>query len=450
MLPTVSGRINDITRLTPQYGGSGTFAGQDNRMNNITVDGSYFNNSFGLGGQPGDRTGVAPISLEAIEQVQVSVAPFDVRQGNFVGAGVNTVTRSGTNRLSASIYHRFRNESFVGTEAKGLAFNPGVFSTDTTGGWAGGPIVKNRLFAFGSYEKQEDTRPLSTFRANAGGETAAGSVTRVLASDLNAISALAVGEFRLRDRPVREHRQADAGQAVPRQGRLQPEQQQQDQLPLQPAGFEHRRAAVDLVVARLRPQLRARTRHSSASRTRTTTILENYQVRHRRVELDHRHQHVEQPHGRLHDQRREPRRHRHALPVHRHPRRRRRGVHLLRQRALHAEQRAALQHVPAAGQLHEVQQPPLADIRRSLEKYNSENVFFPGKQSAYVYNSLADFYTDLNGYLANPNRTTSPVTLRRFQVRYTQHPRAGEADSAAGGAGTPAATPRTCGGRSRM
>ena len=100
MLPTVSGRINDITRLTPQYGGSGTFAGQDNRMNNITVDGSYFNNSFGLGGQPGDRTGVAPISLEAIEQVQVSVAPFDVRQGNFVGAGVNTVTRSGTNRLT--------------------------------------------------------------------------------------------------------------------------------------------------------------------------------------------------------------------------------------------------------------------------------------------------------------------------------------------------------------
>ena len=110
VLPTVSGRINDITRLTPQYGGSGTFAGQDNRMNNITVDGSYFNNSFGLGGQPGDRTGVAPISLEAIEQVQVSVAPYDVRQGNFVGAGVNTVTRSGTNRLSASVYHRFRNE----------------------------------------------------------------------------------------------------------------------------------------------------------------------------------------------------------------------------------------------------------------------------------------------------------------------------------------------------
>src|SRR5712691_308583 len=112
-LPTISGRITDITRLTPQYGGSGTFAGQDNRANNVTVDGSYFNNSFGLGvttGGIGDRTGVAPISLEAIEQVQVSVAPYDVRQGNFTGAGVNTVTRSGTNSITASVYRRTRNE----------------------------------------------------------------------------------------------------------------------------------------------------------------------------------------------------------------------------------------------------------------------------------------------------------------------------------------------------
>src|SRR6266540_720386 len=138
-LPTVSGRINDLTRLSPQYGGAGSFAGQDNRMNNITVDGSYFNNSFGLAGQPGDRTGVAPISLEAIEQIQVSVAPYDVRQGNFVGAGVNTVTRSGSNNFTGSFYRRMRNESFVGTEAAGLTFNPGTFTTYNTGVWAGGP-----------------------------------------------------------------------------------------------------------------------------------------------------------------------------------------------------------------------------------------------------------------------------------------------------------------------
>lgn len=130
-LPTTTGRLDSITRLTPQAGGGGSFAGQDNRLNNITVDGSYFNNSFGLAGTPGERTGVAPISLSAIEQVQVSVAPFDVRQGNFVGASVNTVTRSGTNQFRGSIYSQFRNESLVGTKAKGLTVNPGTSTSAT-------------------------------------------------------------------------------------------------------------------------------------------------------------------------------------------------------------------------------------------------------------------------------------------------------------------------------
>ena len=143
-------------------------------MNNITVDGSSFNNSFGLGGQPGDRTGVAPISLEAIEQIQVNVAPFDVRQGSFTGAGVNTVTRSGTNRLSGSFYHRFRDQDWVGTEAAGQTVNPGTFTFRNTGGWAAGPIIKNKWFAFGNYEDQMDKRPLTTFRANKGGEPVGG------------------------------------------------------------------------------------------------------------------------------------------------------------------------------------------------------------------------------------------------------------------------------------
>ena len=175
-LPTISGRISDLTRMTPQASGD-SFAGQDSRQNNMTVDGSYFNSPFGLGsGQPGGRTGVAPISLESIEQVQVSVAPYDVRQGNFIGAAVNTVTRSGTNQFTGSVYHRMRNEDFVGTEAKGLAVNPGTFTFRDTGVWGGGPIFRNKLFVFGNYENEEDKRPLHTFRANAGGEPVGGSV----------------------------------------------------------------------------------------------------------------------------------------------------------------------------------------------------------------------------------------------------------------------------------
>src|SRR6185503_8817706 len=194
-----SGRITDITRLTPQYGGNGSIAGQDNRANNMTVDGSYFNNSFGLGvttGGIGDRTGVAPISLEMIEQVQVSVAPYDVRQGNFTGAGINTVTKSGTNKITASVYHRTRNESYVGEEAAGLTVNPGVFTIHTTGVWAGGPIVKNKLFAFGAFEKQDDTRPLTTFTSNPGGAPVGGNTTRVNSSDLSTLSSYLSTNFK--------------------------------------------------------------------------------------------------------------------------------------------------------------------------------------------------------------------------------------------------------------
>ena len=194
-MPTVRGLISDFTRLTPQTSGANSFGGADSRMNNMTVNGAAFNNSFGLGGQPGERTGVAPISLEAIEQVQVSIAPYDVRQGNFVGASVDTITRSGTNSLRASVYHRFRNEEFVGTEAAGLVFNPGTFNTTNTGLWAGAPVIKNRLFLFGNYENEADARPLSTFRANSGGEAVGGNVTRVLASDMTNLSAFLKSSF---------------------------------------------------------------------------------------------------------------------------------------------------------------------------------------------------------------------------------------------------------------
>jgi hypothetical protein len=187
-LPSISGRIGDITRLTPQSNGY-SFGGQDDRQNNITIDGSFFNNSFGLGeGQPGGRTGVAPISLEALEQIQVNVAPYDVRQGGFIGASINSVTRSGTNQLSGSFYHRMRDDSFVGTEAAGAAVNPGTFTYRNTGFWAGGPIVRNRLFLFGNYENQLQESPLNTLVANRGGEPVGGNITRVLASDLEQLS----------------------------------------------------------------------------------------------------------------------------------------------------------------------------------------------------------------------------------------------------------------------
>src|SRR5438093_1370204 len=191
-LPTISRRIEDLLRLTPQYSPMSfgfSFAGQDNRLNNMTIDGSYFNNSFGLAGQPGDRTGVAPVSLDALQQLQVNVAPYDVRQGNFVGAGVNMVTKSGTNDVTGSIFYNTRSDNFVGTEAGPNTFNPGTFKYHDVGVALGGPIIRNRLFFFGSFEHDGQTAPGTTFLANAGSQPVTGNVTRVLASHLDSLSS---------------------------------------------------------------------------------------------------------------------------------------------------------------------------------------------------------------------------------------------------------------------
>ncbi len=111
-LPTVSRSIMDVTRLSP-YGGNGmSFGGTDGRTANFTVDGANFNNNFGLSDRlPG---GGNPISLEAIEELQVVIAPYDVRQTNFIGGGVNAITKSGTNKFNASAYVFHRNENMRG------------------------------------------------------------------------------------------------------------------------------------------------------------------------------------------------------------------------------------------------------------------------------------------------------------------------------------------------
>lgn len=151
-LPTISRSITDITKLSP-YGGNGmSFAGTDGRTANFTVDGSNFNNNFGLSSNlPG---GGNPISIDAIEEVQVVISPYDVRQTNFIGGGVNAITKSGTNTFkgSAYVYHRnenMRGNAVAGTEMSGARDKD---RTTTYGATLGGPIVKNKLFFFANFE----------------------------------------------------------------------------------------------------------------------------------------------------------------------------------------------------------------------------------------------------------------------------------------------------------
>ena len=168
-LPTVNRSINDVTRLSP-YGGNGmSFAGSDGRTANFTVDGANFNNNFGLNdGLPG---GGNHISIDAIEELQVVISPYDVRQTNFIGGGVNAITKSGTNTFKGSAYIYHRNENMRGNTVAGTEIS-GARDRDrnTTYGFTlGGPIIKNKLFFFVNAEYSQTPSVAVRWRASENG-----------------------------------------------------------------------------------------------------------------------------------------------------------------------------------------------------------------------------------------------------------------------------------------
>lgn len=169
--PTIARAIGDFARFTPQAtidegsdGFSISIGGQNNRYNSIYLDGAVNNDVFGLAGSGtnGGQTGVSPISIDAIEQFQIQVAPFDVRVSGFAGGAINAVTRSGSNEIEGSAYYFWRNEGFAGktpTDRPRSRDRLAEFSAKTFGVRVGGPIIKDKLFYFVNYEKQDDQTP---------------------------------------------------------------------------------------------------------------------------------------------------------------------------------------------------------------------------------------------------------------------------------------------------
>ena len=186
-LPTITRSQQDLTRLTPQSDGN-SFGGRNNLYNNFSLDGSIFNNSFGLDyATPGGQSDAQPVSLDAIDQVQVSLAPFDVREGGFTGAGVNAVTKSGTNEIKATAYTFFRNEKMIGKKVSGDDAPNVNFNTNQTGLSLGGPIIKNKLFFFVNAEMERATQLAHGFVADDGNNTGQANVTTVNAADIQAV-----------------------------------------------------------------------------------------------------------------------------------------------------------------------------------------------------------------------------------------------------------------------
>lgn len=165
-MPTLSRDFGDFTRLTPQFAGNSA-AGRNNRFNNIQIDGAVNNDLFGLAasGTPGGQASSSPISLDAIQEFQVVIAPYDVRQGGFTGAGINAITRSGTNNIEASAYYFYKNQDLVRKELKDLNDPTKTvlvtdFNEKQTGFRIGGPIIKDKLFFFVNGDVTRRTDPV--------------------------------------------------------------------------------------------------------------------------------------------------------------------------------------------------------------------------------------------------------------------------------------------------
>lgn len=162
-LPSIGRDFRDISRLTPQAGGAAfSFGGRAAIYNNLSIDGTTANNVFGLSPLPAGQSSATPFSMDAIQEITVSLSPYDVRQGNFTGAGISAVTRSGTNELSGSAYYFFRTEKLAGKKVDGVDLPVPSFKFQNYGFRVGGPIIKNKLFFFTNVEFEKRTDPFYT------------------------------------------------------------------------------------------------------------------------------------------------------------------------------------------------------------------------------------------------------------------------------------------------
>lgn len=195
LLPSINRSLSDFTRLSPYSGANNSLSGRDGRTNSFTIDGANLNNNFGLSNDlPG---GGNPISLDAIEEVQVVVAPFDVRQTNFVGGGINAITKSGTNIFKGSAYTYQRNQHLRGNSVDGYDLGTrSKESKETYGFTIGGPIIKNKLFFFVNGEYENAPSPITKWKLSTDGVANADQmISRITAADMKAFSDILSSKY---------------------------------------------------------------------------------------------------------------------------------------------------------------------------------------------------------------------------------------------------------------
>lgn len=424
-LPAIGSRsINSITKYNPNGNGS-SFGAQDSRLNNFTIDGSVFNNGFGLGSesQAGGRTGSTAISLDAIEELQVNVAPFDVRQTGFAGSGINAITRSGTNEFAGSAYATIRKNDTTGvfnrTEFKDLnndgkndKITIGQFNEKVYGLRFGGPIIKNKLFFFVSGEMVRRTEPATTWVANNSPLDKNGSnTTRVEYQDLLDLSDFLAAKYDYETGPSENYDNETTSDKF--LARLDFNINDRNKLTLR---YTHHNSEADQLISNSSSLGRGTRRTNANSMSYQNSgyiILDNT----RSAVLELNSTLSDNLHNTFlvgYDKQNENRKYKGAFfPT----------VDILKDNSTYISfgfDPFTPDNQLNYGTFHATNNVSLYRERHTFtlganyEHYKSNNLFFPGNNGVYIFNSLDDFY--------EAAADTSTVTINRFQFRYSALP----------------------------